>query len=160
MEGYYGVNFRPRGASSRSRSYQSAGKRSFQCRNADALKKTIASVVEGFGCRTCFSGADCQFSLERNLSVDKHGKVELNPQPLPPGIAATPNPWPWSVSVAFQGRAAFNIEQVYQAVDRVAGLLGCLPCHSGFDVSYWNEVILIGVDQNGQAQRYGGQISE
>jgi hypothetical protein len=126
--------------------------------NADALKKTIASVVDRIGCRACFSGADCHFSVERDLSVDKHGAVNHLPQPSP-WLAAGPNPSPWNVSVAFQGKVAYNIDQVYQAVDNVVGLLGCLGCHSGFDVGYINEVILIGVDQNLQAQQYGAQIS-
>jgi hypothetical protein len=127
--------------------------------NADALKKTIASVVERIGCRTCFSGADCHFSLERNLIVDQHGAINADPVPSPWLIATGPQPLPWNVVVGFQGNVAFNIEQVYKAVDNVISSLGPCPCHSGFDVSYLNELTIIGINQNLQAQRYGEQLS-
>ena len=42
------------------------------------LKKTIPSVVDRCGCRTCFSGMDCHLAMERSLSADKHGAVDLN----------------------------------------------------------------------------------
>ncbi len=128
--------------------------------NADALKKAITSVVEQTSCRTCFSGGDCHFAMERDLIVDKNSNVELNPQPLPPGGVDRPTPIPWHVSVAFQGRVSFNIKQVLTAVDNINNLLLCPGCHSGFDVSYLTEVIQIGVDQAGQAQLYGAALSE
>ncbi len=126
--------------------------------NADALKQTIGSLVERVGCRTCFSGADCHFSLERSLSVDQHGALSSDPVPLP-WHSAEPHPVPWRVAVAFQGKVAFNIDQVYKAVDNVIRSLGSCPCHSGFDVSYLNEVTFIGINENLQAQRYGEQQS-
>jgi hypothetical protein len=69
--------------------------------NADALKKTIASVVERIGCRTCFSGLDCHFLLERDLSVDPQGGLAEEPQPSP-WIRANPDPVPWKVIVGFR----------------------------------------------------------
>jgi hypothetical protein len=123
--------------------------------NADALKKTIASVVDRIGCRTCFSGADCRFSMERDLAVDQKGGISAGPQPSP-WLAAEPQPHPWSVTVGFQGRVAYNLDQVYLAIDNILGRLGCLPCHSGFDIDYLNEVILLGVDPAQQVQQYGG----
>lgn len=126
--------------------------------NADALKKTIASVVERIGCRTCFSGLDCHFLQERDLSVDQKGTLVANPQPSP-WIRANPDPVPWKVVVGFQGKTAYNIDQVYQAIDNVIGRLGCLACHSGFDIDYVNEVILLGVDPAQQVQQYGGTLS-
>jgi len=59
-----------------------------------------------------------------------------------------------------QGKTAYNIEQVYKAIDNVNGRLGCLACHSGFDIDYVNEVILLGVDPAQQVQQYGGTLSE
>ena len=126
--------------------------------NADALKKTIASVVESIGCRMCFSGADCRFSMERDLSVDPLGAISAKPTPIP-WDSANPDPVPWKVLVGFQGKVAYNIDQIYQSVDNVLGRLGCLPCHSGFDVDYMSEVILLGVDSGTQVQQYGGTLS-
>lgn len=125
--------------------------------NANALKKTITSLMERIGCPTCFSGADCRFSLERNLSVDPQGALTANPPPVPWHSAET-TPVP-RVAVGFQGRVAYNIQQVYQAIDNVNGRLGCLACHSGFDVDYLSEVILLGVDSGTQVQQYGGTLS-
>jgi hypothetical protein len=126
--------------------------------NADALKKTIASVVDRIGCRTCFSGLDCHFLLERDFSVDQKGGLT---EPIPsPWIRANPDPVPWKVVVGFQGKTAYNIEQVYKAIDNVNGRLGCIACHSGFDIDYINEVILLGVDPAQQVQQYGGTLSE
>jgi hypothetical protein len=147
--------------------------------NKDALKKTIVSVVEHLGCPGCFSGHDCQFSLERNLSVDPDGKVSGGGESPIPALAVTPDPVPWKVVVGFQGTVAFNIDQVLKAVDNVIaglaeinaartagpssefrpGIEFCNTCHSGRDVTYVNEVILIGVDQNQQTQQYGGALS-
>jgi hypothetical protein len=126
--------------------------------NADALKKTIASVVDRIGCRTCFSGVDCHFSQERDFSVDLKGAVSSNPDPVP-WRASNPPPVPWKVVVGFQGKTAYNIDLVYLAIDNIIGRLGCLPCHSGFDIDYINEVILLGVDPAQQVQQYGGTLS-
>jgi hypothetical protein len=123
--------------------------------NTDALKKTIASVVERIGCNTCFSGADCHFSLERNLIADQHGAVSANPDPVP-WSRSNPPPVPWDVVVGFQGNVAYDIEKVYKAVENVILTLGRCPCHSGFDVSYLNEITIIGINPNLQAQQYGG----
>jgi hypothetical protein len=147
--------------------------------NKDALKKTIVSVVENLGCPRCFSGHDCQFSLERNLIVDPDGKVSGSGESHIPSLAVNPDPVPWKVVVGFQGTVAFNIDQVLKAVDNVIaglaeinaartagpttefvpGIEFCNTCHSGRDVTYVNEVILIGVDQNQQTQHYGGALS-
>ena len=148
--------------------------------NKDALKKTIVSVVEQLGCPRCFSGHDCQFSLERNLSVDQDGKVSGGGESHIPALSVNPDPVPWKVVVGFQGNAAFNIDQVLTSVDNViaglaevnaarnaepassefrTGIEFCNTCHSGRDVTYVNEVILIGVDQNQQTQHYGGALA-
>jgi hypothetical protein len=148
--------------------------------NKDALKETIVSVVEQLGCPRCFSGHDCQFSLERNLSVDADGKVSGGGESPIPAMAVNPDPVPWKVVVGFQGTVAFDIDQVLKAVDNVIaelaeinaartagptnaklrpGIEFCNTCHSGRDVTYVNEVILIGVDKNQQTQQYGGALS-
>lgn len=119
--------------------------------NPDSLKKTIGSLLGRLGCPGCFSGADCIFTAERDFVVDPEGifsRLELNPQPLPPA------PAPVTVSLASANR--FNIDKVFNAVDAAIATIGACPCHSGFDVAYLNEVQVIGIDEEGQAQQYGG----
>jgi len=124
--------------------------------NAQALKKTIASVVQQLGCRTCFSGADCQFKMERDLVVSEDGALRENPVPSP-WLRDQSSPSPSDIVVAFQGDVAFDIEQVNASVDLVISTLrGCPYCHSGRDVSYLDEVTLIGITQDLQVQQYGG----
>jgi hypothetical protein len=38
--------------------------------NLESLQKVIVNVAERLGCRPCFSGADCLFTLERDFVVD------------------------------------------------------------------------------------------
>jgi hypothetical protein len=123
----------------------------------ESLKKTIGSLLGRLGCLTCFSGADCVFTAERDFVVDPEGifsHVALNPQPLPPRVAP-------DLTVSLSPGNRFDIKKVFNAIDTAISMLpgGC-PCHSGFDVNYLNEVELIGINDNGVAQRYGGQAQE
>jgi hypothetical protein len=125
--------------------------------NPESLKKTIGSLLTHLGCPGCFSGADCVFTAERNFAIDPEGifsHLALNPQPLPPIVAPD-----LTVSLAAGNR--FNIDKVFSAIDTVIDRLpgggGCLPCHSGFDISYLNEIEFLGIDENGKAQQFGGQ---
>jgi len=122
----------------------------------EALKRTIGGILGRLGCPTCFSGADCHFTNERDFVVDPAGAIahsaigaanEINPQPLPPRSAVT-------VSLAPGIRS--NIDGVFKAVDSVIKTIGACPCHSGFDVLYQNEITVIGVNEHGVAQQYGG----
>lgn len=117
----------------------------------DALKKTLTGLLEQLGCPRCFSGADCHFSLERDFVVDPEAGLEavaLNPQPLPPGEAT---------AVVSLGRGIrYDINKVFKAVDSVIQNLGSCPCHSGFDVLYRNELPVIGINNEGEAQQFGG----
>jgi hypothetical protein len=118
------------------------------------LKQSIHSIVERVGCPTCFSGADCRFQAERDFVVDSEGELAIR--------NLHPNPSPWratdansTVTVALGKTVQFDIEKVFQAVDKVNGLLGCPGCHSGFDIQYQNEVTTIGISDELQAVRYG-----
>jgi len=118
--------------------------------NPDALKKTIGGLLEQLGCPSCFSGADCFFSFERDYVVNPQNvlsAVELNPQPLPPRV--TP------VTASLSRGIRFDINKVFKAVDQVIGALGPCPCHSGFDVLYQNEIPVLGVNEQG-VQQFGG----
>jgi hypothetical protein len=43
--------------------------------NMDSLLKIVNNVGEAIGCRTCFSGADCYFQLEKDFVVDPESLV-------------------------------------------------------------------------------------
>jgi hypothetical protein len=94
---------------------------------------------------------------ERDFVVDPAGAIsslsrgatsEINPQPLPPR----------AVTVSLAPGVRYNIDSVFKAVDAVIGIIGACPCHSGFDVLYQNEVTVIGVNEAGVAQQYGGEV--
>ena len=116
------------------------------------LQSTIRTILGKIGCTTCFSGADCQFVQERDFIVESPATGEI-------AVTVGDNsPAPFSsniVTVGFGGPAAANINSVLQAVANVANALGCQPCHSGFDVSFVKEVILLGVTQQLTVQKYG-----
>jgi len=119
----------------------------------DALKRSIATLMEDLGCPRCFSGADCLFSFERNFVVDPAGRLsavasELNPQPLPPHES--------TAMVSLARGARYDIDKVFKAVDNVIRTIGACPCHSGFDVLYQNEINVIGINERGEAQQFGG----
>jgi hypothetical protein len=117
----------------------------------ETLKKTIAGVLERLGCPRCFSGADCLFSLEREYSVDPRGAIEAR------ALGPHPEPWKSSTVTASLARGVrYDIEKVFQAIDKVIAGIGSCPCHSGFDVLYLNEIKVIGVNERLEAQQYGG----
>jgi hypothetical protein len=112
--------------------------------------------MERLTCPTCFSGNDCHFAQQRDLLVDERRNIIFNPDPAA-WAASNPPPVPWRAVAAFQGNAAYDIDLVLKTVENVAGSLGCLPCHSGWDVSYYNEITVIGIDPGGITTTYGGQ---
>jgi len=128
--------------------------------NPESLKKTIGSLLGHLGCPACFSGADCVFSAERNFAVDPEGIFTHQLQ----SVRGEPDPQPWrsGVNVSLSAGRQFNIDSVFSAIDSVVATLGggCRPCHSGFDVAYWNEVEFIGIDANGKAQQYGAPAQQ
>jgi hypothetical protein len=112
-----------------------------------ALQQGIAALVDRLGCRACFSGADCTFHLERDFIINEVRELKSNPL-----LATVPDTAP-----ALKGRTVFakiapevsyNLDRVQEAVARVAGLLGCSPCHSGFDIAFLHELEVINIDRN------------
>jgi hypothetical protein len=119
--------------------------------NPDALKKTLGSLLERLGCPACFSGADCFFKFERDYLIDPArglSAVALNPQPLPPRES--------TATVSLSKGIRYDINKVYKAVDSVILALGACPCHSGFDVLYQNELPMLGINEKGELQQFGG----
>jgi hypothetical protein len=117
-----------------------------------ALKASITDLLERLGCPRCFSGADCLFAAERDFVVD--------PQAVASAVTHLgPQPDPWRVSAATVSLARgvrYDINKVFQAVDKTIDILGQCPCHSGIDVFYRNELTVIGVNEQAEAQQFGG----
>src|SRR5206468_10049855 len=113
----------------------------------DALKKTLAGVLDKLGCPRCFSGANCLFQSERNFVVDPAGAVNsaaINPQPLPPRES--------HATVALASGMHYDIDKVFRAVDAVIKGLGSCPCHSGIDVLYRHELPVCTIHEKFEAQ--------
>jgi len=116
------------------------------------LQSTIQTVLGKIGCSMCFSGADCQFVQERNFVVDSPSSgvtVSVVDTSTAPTLANT-------AVIGFGGAASASIASVLQAVANVSGALGCTPCHSGFDVTFINEVSVLGLTQTLAVQKFGG----
>lgn len=124
----------------------------------NALKKSIGSLLERLGCTRCFSGANCFFTHERDFIVDAKGALAADPQPEPWVLGPLPDPWrsAGSVTVSLARGPRYNIDKVYKAVDKVIDIIGSCPCHSGIDVLYINELPVIGVNEQLEAQQFGG----
>lgn len=117
-----------------------------------SFQKSIAVIAEKLGCPACFSGADCTFLQERDFIVDERLEVrpassEISvlpiPIPNPTGqVSATPItlPNPSVVSVNLAPSVSYSLDSIQQAVARVAARLGCEPCHSGFDITFRQEL--------------------
>lgn len=120
----------------------------------DALKESIANVMERIGCPKCFSGADCFFQMERQFVLDASLQADPTPQPLhfaTPPIDAQPD----HVYTAGLAKAVrYDINQVFRAVDRVIDLIGSHPCISGADVLFRDVLNTIVVPENFEAQAF------
>ena len=135
----------------------------------DALKKTIGNVLERIGCPNCFSGADCFFQMERDLIVDESQKIApvAGPSPQPWRVAGpVPDPWrvagpgpqPWQVTVGLSSRVKYDINKVFEAVDKVIDILGHHPCISGFDILVQDELRTIVVNEQLQASKFDARF--
>jgi hypothetical protein len=119
--------------------------------NPDLLKKSIVGLAEQLGCPKCFSGADCFFHLERDFVIDG-GRVSAR-------VATTTNferlGRRGEVVVALGAGNQNDLERILGAVDKINDLLGCTPCHSGFDILYRNQAETIVFNAKMEPQRYG-----
>jgi len=124
----------------------------------NAFQKSITTLVERLGCRTCFSGADCTFRLERELVINEN--LEISPWAGRVG-AADPDGDPAlksTVYVKLSPEISYNIDRVQSAVAKIAGLLGCDACCSGFDIAFRQELEFILVNKDLNVQRVGRAV--
>jgi hypothetical protein len=118
----------------------------------DALKETIANVMERIGCPKCFSGADCYFQMERQFVL----KPNWGPDPTP-WQAATPTleMQPDHVyTVALAKPVRHDINNVFRAVDKVIDIIGAHPCISGFDVFFKDYLQHIVIPESFEGQAF------
>jgi hypothetical protein len=118
----------------------------------NALQRGLRSLAERLGHPKCATGCDIlHFMLEREFSLSE--KVELNPQPLPPGGGPSPDPWHGkagasnAVLVSIPAKVNNDIESLGKAIAAVVDRLGCKPCCSGFDILFQRELDVMAVDE-------------
>jgi len=123
------------------------------------LQKSLAELAERMGHPACATGCDTLFlQQEREFSVIGE-KVELNPQPLPPGELVQEGmslqPSRGQVNVLVSDRVSANIKSLQKAVAAALGKLGCGACCSGFDIAFRRELDFIAINDKVQAQGFG-----
>jgi hypothetical protein len=113
----------------------------------DALKESIASVMERLGCPRCFSGADCLFQAEREFVLDATG----GPVPQPTAGAAQSG---GMLTAGLASDVRYDINRVYRAIDKVIDLIGPHPCISGFDIFFKDVLDTVVVDKELKGQAF------
>lgn len=101
------------------------------------FKECLSVVGRRLGCPTCFSGRpDCQFILAAPaLMIDDKLAVHDVVHPDHPAGNGSP-----TISVGLPKTVSNNLELINQVVDQVVGRIGCLPCTSGFDLIFQQEL--------------------
>jgi hypothetical protein len=125
-----------------------------------ALKASLKSLAERAGHPACATGCDIlHLEMEREFLARRVGdKVELSPQPLPPGAAVglPQDPVPVRPITVSMPATAFNdINQLSSAIERVVLKLGCSPCCSGFDILFQQEQDMLALNGKLEVQGFG-----
>lgn len=107
--------------------------------NPESLKNSIAGLMEKLGCGKCFSGFDCRFQLQRDFLIDPEMKTQLLKNDYSPSVPV--------VNVRINEATSNNLDKVIGLIDKLHGKFGCLPCHSGFDFRFRNEIHELGISQ-------------
>ncbi len=125
------------------------------------LREGLRGIADRLGHSACATGCDIlHMGLEEEFTVTtRASKVELNPQPLPPRVAAEAlgqvGTARGTVAVAVPAKVSDNIESLIGAVEVVLGKLGCRPCCSGFDIIFQREVDFMAVDEKLNVTGFG-----
>lgn len=112
----------------------------------ERFQNSVATILDELGCPACCSGFDITFLHERDFIFRGGNQLkEFGRRGL---VADEPVPSPArKVNVALDRSVAFEISSVQKAVARVADILGCPACCSGFDIAFQHELTLV-VDKN------------
>lgn len=123
----------------------------------DALKTSIAGLMEMIGCPKCFSGADCFFQNERQFVLDGNTvQAAAEPVPLPWAGLAQKSTTQYSVGLAKDIR--YDLDSVFRAVDSVIDLIGPHPCISGFDIFFQDVIRTVVIDAEFKPQVFDQQF--
>jgi hypothetical protein len=117
----------------------------------DRLKGTLGDILDQIGCRACCSGADIFLESERNFLVDRDSKISSGTGAFAelPRVSEGQH-----FTVGMSRTVKFDIDRVFQAVDKVIDLLGPHPCISGFDVLLKDELRTITINEQLEGQRF------
>jgi hypothetical protein len=107
--------------------------------NPDSLKKSISGLMEKLGCGKCFSGFDCRFQLQRDYLIDPALTTQALNNDYSPSIPA--------INVRVDRATSHDLAKVIGLIDKLHLKFGCLPCHSGFDFRFRNEIRELGINQ-------------
>ncbi len=122
----------------------------------NALKTSIAGLMEMIGCPKCFSGADCFFQTERQFVLEGDRVQAAEPIPYPSAVLAQKVAPHYSVGLAKDIR--YNIDNVFRAVDSVIDLIGPHPCISGFDIFFQDVIRTVIIDEQFNTQVFDQQF--
>jgi hypothetical protein len=119
----------------------------------DRLKKSLGSILENTGCRACCSGADIFLQMEREFLVDPETNVRSRE-----AAGAEFRARPHQFAVGLSPEVKYDIDRVFEAIDRVIDILGPHPCISGADILLQDELRAIVVNEKLEAQRFDQQF--
>ena len=96
-------------------------------------KKAIGSILDRLGCPACCSGHDIFFELQRDVVLRKGvgSKARVGFAPAAEAAALTSPP---ALRVGIKPSIAGKIENVFEALERIAEISGHPACATGCDM--------------------------
>lgn len=118
-----------------------------------SLKKAVGSVLEHLGCQACCSGHDILFELQREIVFQKDFRSDfaLPSKGIGKGYKV--------VEVDLNPDSAGKLDNVFDAIDRVARLTGHTACATGCDFRFRLERVLV-LDEGLKINEMMGSIRE
>ena len=130
--------------------------------DGDRFKNSIADLMAKLGCKPCFSGADCHFSIISDWVINEKGAATFFSRSKQDG---DPDPEPnfsdskaAAISVRLAPKVSRDIASVFKAIDVLGKNLGCAPCHSGYDISFLNAIRTIRLNEKFEVDAIGNVV--
>ncbi len=96
-----------------------------------SLKKSFGTILDKLGCPACCSGHNIYLELQRDHIFERDVKTRLSAaNPIRNRFAKESA----TVNVAVQPAFANKIENVFDAIDRIAEITGHVACATGCDM--------------------------
>jgi hypothetical protein len=96
-------------------------------------KKAIGSILDRLGCPACCSGHDIFFELQRDVVLRKGVRAKARVG-FAPGAEVAALASPPVLRVGIKPNIAGNIENVFEALERIAEISGHPACATGCDM--------------------------